>query len=431
MKASKMEEPIIDVKHLSKQYSIGVDKTYKTLSGSLTSAIRNPLKMLKDSIKPNNVFWALKDVNFKVERGETLGIIGKNGAGKSTLLKILSRITYPTEGEVRMRGRVGSLLEVGTGFHPELSGRENIYFNGAILGMKKREIEEKFNEIVEFSGIDRFLDTPVKRYSSGMQVRLAFSVAAHLDPEILIVDEVLAVGDVAFQKKCIKKMNEVAEGGRTVLFVSHNIGAIKSFCSRGILLDKGKTRLIGNIDTVTNAYLDIEASIKGLASFDVELGNTPAKFKSVSVRDAVTNEILNHVSFSKSFIIEFEIISDKKRTLVVGFSINNAEGQIITTIHSDENFILNNSNQSNENISITQGLNIIRCQVKQNFFRPGIYTLNCSLFSRELITNYDYKEHALLFEISNDSRNEYFDDRQQGLVFFRENVWEKTSKNGE
>ena len=239
MAASKKEKPIIEVKHLSKQYNIGIDRTYKTFCESFTYAVRHPLKTLKDCRRPNDTFWALKDVNFEIERGEVVGIIGRNGAGKSTLLKILSRITYPTEGEITMRGRVGSLLEVGTGFHPELTGRENIYFNGAILGMKKKEIDDKFDEIVKFSGVEKFLDTPVKRYSSGMQVRLAFSVAANLDPEILVVDEVLAVGDAEFQKKCLGKMSEVAKGGRTVLFVSHNLGAIQSLCNRAILLQNG------------------------------------------------------------------------------------------------------------------------------------------------------------------------------------------------
>ena len=255
MTTSKKDEPMIEVKNISKQYNIGVDKTYKTLSGSLTSAIRNPLKALKDTCMPNNTFWALKDVNFKVERGEVIGIIGRNGAGKSTLLKILSRITYPTEGEIRMRGRVGSLLEVGTGFHPELSGRDNIYFNGAVLGMKKRIIDERFDEIVKFSGVEKFLDTPVKRYSSGMQVRLAFSVAAHLEPEILIVDEVLSVGDAAFQKKCRGKMSEVVEGGRTVLFVSHNMVAVRELCQKVILLESGRIAFEGTSTDAISNYL--------------------------------------------------------------------------------------------------------------------------------------------------------------------------------
>jgi len=252
----RKEEPIIQVKHISKHYNIGMDRTYKTLSGSITDTIRSPVQTLKGIGKQYDSFWALKDINFEVERGEVLGIIGRNGAGKSTLLKILSRITSPTEGEIRLHGRVGSLLEVGTGFHPELTGRENIYFNGAILGMKKREIDDKFDEIVKFSGVEKFLDTPVKRYSSGMQVRLAFSVAANLDPEILVVDEVLAVGDAQFQKKCLGKMSEVAEGGRTVLFVSHNMNAIDHLCNKCLLLEQGKVvRLDDNVQSVIYDHL--------------------------------------------------------------------------------------------------------------------------------------------------------------------------------
>lgn len=307
MTASKKEKPIIEVKHLSKQYNIGVDRTYKTFCDSFTSAVRHPLKTLKESHKPNDTFWALKDVNFEVERGDVVGIIGRNGAGKSTLLKILSRITYPTEGEITMRGRVGSLLEVGTGFHPELTGRENIYFNGAILGMKKREIDEKFDEIVKFSGVEKFLDTPVKRYSSGMQVRLAFSVAANLDPEILVVDEVLAVGDAAFQKKCLGKMSEVAEGGRTVLFVSHNMGAVQNLCTTCILLENGETKMIGNTIDVVQAYIaDSESNAEIPLSKRIDrTGNRNVKITGLTINNEEGNNLIK--SFDRLWIkVEFE-----------------------------------------------------------------------------------------------------------------------------
>ena len=201
-----MSHPMIKVEHISKQYQIGVDRKYKTFQDAITTAVKSPLSYFKKSNKEDNTFWALKDVSFNIEEGEVVGIIGRNGAGKSTLLKILSRITEPTEGRITMHGRVASLLEVGTGFHPELTGRENVYLNGSILGMKKREIDAKFDEIVKFAEIEKFLDTPVKRYSSGMYVRLAFAVAAHLEPEILLVDEVLAVGDAGFQKKCLGRI---------------------------------------------------------------------------------------------------------------------------------------------------------------------------------------------------------------------------------
>lgn len=248
--------PIIEVKNISKKYVIGHQKTrYNSLRDDLTSAVKKPIDWVRGTRNQKEEFWALKDINFSVEKGEVLGIIGANGAGKSTLLKILSRITPPTEGMIKMQGRVGSLLEVGTGFHPELTGRENIYLNGAILGMKRKEIAKKFDEIVEFAGIEKFLDTPVKHYSSGMHVRLAFSVAAHLEPDILIVDEVLAVGDAEFQKKSLGKMEEITKkDGRTILFVSHNMAAVKSLCSKAILLDGGKIIMEGSVQDVVNKY---------------------------------------------------------------------------------------------------------------------------------------------------------------------------------
>ena len=259
-----MPKPVISVEHLTKSYDLGVIGT-GTLSRDLNRwwarvrkqpdpytriGQRDAFERIGESI------LALDDVSFTVEQGEALGIIGRNGAGKSTLLKILSRVTAPTSGVVKVKGRIGSLLEVGTGFHPELTGRENIYLNGAILGMKKAEVVRKFDEIVDFSGVEKFIDTPVKRYSSGMYVRLAFAVAAHLDPEILIVDEVLAVGDAEFQKKCLGKMGDVASEGRTVLFVSHNMGAIHRLCNRGVLLKEGALNTEGEINLVVQNYIN-------------------------------------------------------------------------------------------------------------------------------------------------------------------------------
>lgn len=239
------------VDDLSKRYTLGTGGGYRRLTEALTQRLGRG----RDRIIEGGEFWALKGVSFEVAEGEVVGIIGRNGAGKSTLLKILSRITEPTSGRAILQGRVGSLLEVGTGFHPELSGRENIYLNGAVLGMRKAEIARRFDEIVEFAEVDRFLDTPVKRYSSGMYVRLAFAVAAHLEPEILVVDEVLAVGDTAFQKKCLGKMGEVAKSGRTVLFVSHNMAAIKALCSRGLLLEGGTVTRDGAVHEAIDVYV--------------------------------------------------------------------------------------------------------------------------------------------------------------------------------
>src|SRR3989344_6284809 len=251
-------KPIIEVKNIGKKYNITHQKgSYIALRDVLMNVIKSPFSFLKTKVKQvagfekKEDFWALKDVSFDVEKGEVIGIIGRNGAGKSTLLKILSQITPPTTGEIILRGRVGSLLEVGTGFHPELTGRENIFLNGAILGMKKEEIVRKFDEIVKFAGIEKFLDTPVKHYSSGMYVRLAFSVAAHMETDILIIDEVLAVGDAEFQKKCLGKMEDITkEQGRTILFVSHNMATVKNLCKKCLLLEKGKVIAGGETDEV-------------------------------------------------------------------------------------------------------------------------------------------------------------------------------------
>ncbi|HZJ45680.1 MAG TPA: ABC transporter ATP-binding protein [Pyrinomonadaceae bacterium] len=251
-------KPIVRVESLSKKYRLGARQSaYGTLRESLVEAMRAPFDRLRrGNGKPDDqIIWALKNLNFEIEPGEVLGIIGRNGAGKSTLLKVLSRITEPTSGRAQLFGRVASLLEVGTGFHPELTGRENIYLNGAVLGMKKAEIERKFDQIVEFSELEKFLDTPVKRYSSGMYMRLAFAVASHLEPEILVVDEVLAVGDAQFQKKSLGKMSSAATKGRTVLFVSHNMIAVQSLCHRVIWLDQGEIVEQGTTSSVVNSYL--------------------------------------------------------------------------------------------------------------------------------------------------------------------------------
>lgn len=276
------DDIVIQVRGLGKKYTLGHQKEqYLTLSDTIVHTVKAPFHhFLHQAEKQStNQFWALKDVTFDIHQGEVVGIIGRNGAGKSTLLKILSQITTPTEGEIDLIGRVGSLLEVGTGFHPELTGRENIFLTGSILGMKKREIEEKFDEIVKFAEIEKFLDTPAKRYSSGMYVRLAFSVAAHLEPEILLVDEVLAVGDASFQKKCLGKLGDVAKEGRTVLFVSHNMGAIKKLCTRALLIESGHLVEDGITSKVITHYLDQSGNIninKDISSILSKLPSDPA-----------------------------------------------------------------------------------------------------------------------------------------------------------
>jgi len=290
-----MSKPIIEVEHLGKCYSIGAMKEpYLSLRDELARKARRISSAFSWAVSNGRFqpssdetdFWALDDVSFSVQEGEAVGIIGRNGAGKSTLLKILSQITPPTKGQITMRGRVASLLEVGTGFHPELTGRENIFLNGAVLGMTRAEIRRKFDEIVAFSEVEKFLDTPVKRYSSGMYVRLAFAVAAHLEPEILVVDEVLSVGDAQFQKKCLGKMGDVAKGGRTVLFVSHNMAAIQSLCSKCITLDAGKIVSDSDVFTSIKVYMNNNVYFPG----DITIFNqfSPVKVCALTFRAILT-----------------------------------------------------------------------------------------------------------------------------------------------
>ncbi|HQB65413.1 MAG TPA: ABC transporter ATP-binding protein, partial [Fibrobacteraceae bacterium] len=294
----------IEFENISKQYRLGLVST-GTLSHDLnrfwhTKVLRREDPYLKigetndrSHRGKSEYVWALKNIDFKVEQGDVVGIIGKNGAGKSTLLKLLSRVTAPTTGIIRAKGRIASLLEVGTGFHPEMTGRENIYMNGAIMGMTRSEITRKLDEIVDFSGCERYLDTPVKRYSSGMIVRLGFAIAAHLEPEILVVDEVLAVGDAEFQKKAIGKMQDVSQGeGRTVLFVSHNMGAVKNLCKRGVLLEQGKVKRIGPVNDVVDEYINQNQGIFEFTKYKDRSGNGTIKINSVEYFNS-NNEKIN------------------------------------------------------------------------------------------------------------------------------------------
>src|SRR6185369_4433146 len=261
-------KPAIRIDHVSKRYRIGgLHPGYMTFREMLGGIVTAPFRKLKSG-NGSQTLWALSNINLEIGQGELVGIIGRNGAGKSTLLKVLSRVTRPTTGEVELFGRIGSLLEVGTGFHPDLTGRENIYLSGTILGMRKREIDRQFDEIVAFAEVEPFVDTPVKRYSSGMYVRLAFAIAAHLDTEILLMDEVLAVGDAEFQKKCLGKMDDVAQAGRTIVFVSHNMAAVQRLCGRGVLLNRGMVAAAGPIGEVVKQYLDGDASPREAARFE-------------------------------------------------------------------------------------------------------------------------------------------------------------------
>jgi lipopolysaccharide transport system ATP-binding protein len=331
-----MSEVAIRVEGLSKQYRIGGPQArYKTLRESLIQTVQAPFRRLASVVRgqssavSNEMIWALKDVSFEVQRGEVVGIIGRNGAGKTTLLKILSRITEPTEGQAEIHGRVGSLLEVGTGFHPELTGRENIYLSGAILGMKQAEIDRKFDEIVAFAEVERFIDTPVKHYSSGMYVRLAFAVAAHLDPEILLVDEVLAVGDAQFQKKCLGKMESVAGEGRTVLFVSHNMAAVSHLCSSALWLDQGKIVQIGNTESSISAYLQSAHTRSGvdLTGRKDRTGNGCLQFRKVWLVDE-NGDAVDTVSSGESISVLMEAHSEEpSRNVQVSVIVSNVLGQ--------------------------------------------------------------------------------------------------------
>jgi lipopolysaccharide transport system ATP-binding protein len=342
-----MSDTVIRVENLGKKYIIGHQKQERYTA--LRDVIANGAKSLGRQLltpfakrMPDPAveeFWALKDVSFEVKQGDRIGIIGRNGAGKSTLLKILSRITEPTTGRITIKGRVASLLEVGTGFHPELTGRENIYLNGAILGMSRAEIKRKFDEIVAFAEVEKFLDTPVKRYSSGMYVRLAFAVAAHLEPEILVVDEVLAVGDVAFQKKCLGKMEDVGKEGRTVLFVSHQMSAIEKLCSQVLVLRSGSIRWVGYTKSAIDFYLkDIEDYKKDIKVIDLQRSGTgEIIITNFSLEDSDGNNLVS-VACGKEIVLVFYYELKTNKTLnnvSIGFSIHNNLGYTLSILYSD------------------------------------------------------------------------------------------------
>jgi len=341
-----MGDIAIRVENLSKQYRIGGPQArYKTIRESLTEAVQAPFRRLSSVVRgqssatSNETIWALKDVSFEVQRGEVVGIIGRNGAGKTTLLKILSRITEPTEGYAEIHGRVGSLLEVGTGFHPELTGRENIYLNGAILGMRRAEIEHKFDEIVDFAEIEKFMDTPVKHYSSGMYVRLAFAVAAHLEPEILLVDEVLAVGDFEFQKKCLGKMGSVAQEGRTVLFVSHQMNAVRTLCRKCALLSAGKLTEYGDVESVVGRYLRLDLSGSEWTALDGQsrVSNPYFNPTRMALVDRQLNLISREVRADEEFGILIEGVTDViDIALTIGFAVCTSGGELLFwALHTD------------------------------------------------------------------------------------------------
>jgi len=349
-----MSAPIIKVENLSKQYRIGQREGYKTFREAIVNLAKAPFSRwngLNPQSEIHNLksetIWALKDVSFEATQGKVVGIIGRNGAGKSTLLKLLSKITEPTKGRVELRGRVGSLLEVGTGFHPELTGHENIYLYGAILGMDRREVTRKFDEIIAFAELEKFVDTPVKRYSSGMYTRLAFSVAAHLESEILLVDEVLAVGDLQFQNKCLGKMGEISKAGRTVLFVSHNMGAIGSLCDSALLLDKGKKISEGSTAVTIAKYMESSenTSVEWKAPLHSEGNKKIGRVNLIAVRVMdLSGQLRSEFTNKEPIIIEFDLEMDEwSPDLKVGFDLEGEFGDIIfTSFHNDNANIFTN-----------------------------------------------------------------------------------------
>lgn len=395
-----MNNPILKFENISKQYRLGLVGT-GTISHDLNRwwyqfrGKEDPYLKIGEandrSTKGNSQYvWALKDINFEVKQGDVLGIIGKNGAGKSTLLKILSKVTSPTTGIIKSKGRIASLLEVGTGFHPELTGRENIYVNGAILGMSKSEITTKLDEIVDFSGCERYIDTPVKRYSSGMTVRLAFAVAAHLEPEILVVDEVLAVGDAEFQKKAVGKMHDISKGeGRTVLFVSHNMGAVQSLCSTGIFLKNGTIVSSGRINHVLSAYLK---SVENLAEVDL-LDRTDRKGKGdclltkVEINSGDYNSSSNLSTGNPCRFTFFlsKLLPDTKCIFTIYDHLGQAIANFNSQIHSPIDIVKKSTNSK------------IICQIEELPLVPGRYRLNVSISSQAVLQ--DHVEGAAVFDV--------------------------------
>ena len=439
-----MSTPVITVENLSKRYLLGhnsnpdIRNKDVNLRDAIVRTARNAVRRTGDVVRGRNMiqgdeieeFWALKGVSFEVKEGEVLGIIGRNGAGKSTLLKILSRITEPTGGRVTLRGRVASLLEVGTGFHAELSGRENIFLNGAILGMTRVDIKKKFDEIVAFSEVERFLDTPVKRYSSGMYVRLAFAVAAHLEPEILIVDEVLAVGDAAFQAKCMGKMSSVAQENRTVLFVSHNMGAVKTLTTRSILLESGVITANGPSETVVENYLirTLDARAKALKAKNLEgfrrgrtFDNPPARIVEINI--ASTNEdpdSLPEVDLGSNFTIE--ICLDVERPILNGdlnVILMNSQGDRVTSLVASD---------QTTGLVIQPGEKVIKIAVNDLNLAPGRYFaeiwLDPMIDGNSCDAVFDYP----LLAVVNKGQVMHQLNRSWGTVYSKDAKWSVTDK---
>jgi lipopolysaccharide transport system ATP-binding protein len=392
-----MDDIAIRVEDLGKQYRIGVaPERYRTLRDNLVRAASAPFQALRSARSDNSRIWALQDVSFEVRKGQVLGVIGRNGAGKSTLLKILSRVTEPSAGYAEIHGRVGSLLEVGTGFHPELTGRENIYLNGAILGMRRAEIESRFDEIVAFADVEKFIDTPVKRFSSGMYLRLAFAVAAHLEPEILVVDEVLAVGDAEFQRKCLGKMSDVAQQGRTVLFVSHNMSAILRLTEEAILLDKGRLVLRAPTAQAVDYYMAAGFSQVGERTWDSdEVPAEAAPFRPLAIRvcDA-GGRVVDTVRSTDPITVSVEYQLEAPISgLRIGIYLMTMRGEYVFT-----SFDTDDPQQYERYSTRPAGCYTSECTIPADFLNEGRYVLglNASAFR---VKRFFQDEHALAFTV--------------------------------
>jgi lipopolysaccharide transport system ATP-binding protein len=412
-----MSDIAIRVEHLTKQYTIGsLQHRPDTLRDRLMSTMQRLRPRLRHMASPPTTIRALEDVSFEVKQGEVLGIVGRNGAGKSTLLKLLSRITEPTRGRAELYGRVASLLEVGTGFHGELTGRENVYLNGAILGMSREEISRKFDEIVAFSGIEKFIDTPVKRYSSGMTVRLAFAVAAHLESEILIIDEVLAVGDAAFQRKCLGKMGEVARSGRTVLFVSHNMGAIINLCSSAVWLNQGEVRAYGDIHSTTNAYLTNNPTNSSSAIQWHRSGTGEAQIMNIHLWDTEGNQRESFM-MGETIVVEFDIECHRPcPSFGCGLAIRNLETglEVLELFNEDCGLVLPN---------LDVGCYTFRVQIPNCMLYPSSYTLTvwAGIFNGALL---DAAHDAINFEMyQGDVSKRTFPFNTREGVYYQPSLW--------
>jgi lipopolysaccharide transport system ATP-binding protein len=406
-------QPIIRVQGLSKQYRIGrQEAAYGTLRDVLAGAVRSPLRRLRNGARENgDTIWALKDIDFEILPGEVVGLIGRNGAGKSTLLKILSRITEPTTGRIELRGRIASLLEVGTGFHPELTGRENVYLNGAILGMSRSEMNRKFDEIVAFSEIEKFINTPVKFYSSGMYVRLAFAVAAHLEPEILVVDEVLAVGDMAFQQKCLGKMRDVTQQGHTVLLVSHSMSTVNRLCEKSMWLDQGQIKVFGPTKEAVDSYMSIQKTLTGEYVREDNPSSQHVTVTGARLRRS-DGEISSLLDATSGFSVEIDYEVHKETHAWVGFLVSTTEWlDVLSATDGDIDAYA---------VALRgPGRYTSTCVVPGNLFNAGRYSLTvyAARTAAGKVEIFDFLEQVLTFDIDNSGGvGSYMPPQRRGVI---------------